>query len=506
MQLSDQQVRSLLDSAPDAMVIADHQGVIVFVNAQTERLFGYTREELIGNQVECLLPERLRGAHPGHRTHYVHAPRVRPMGINLDLYARRRDGSEFPVEISLSPLHTDEGLLVSSAIRDITDRKLILEQLKEARNEAEKANRAKSSFLATASHDLRQPLQTLILLNSVLQKTAGDPRAAAAVATQQEALTSMAALVNALLDISKLESGAVRPEIGDYSVQEIFQRLQASFGEEAKAKGLQLVVEKCDEVLRTDRNLLEQIIQNLVANAVRYTREGTIWLRCVPAQTFVRIEVADTGIGIPGNHKDAIFEEFYQLNREPGEKREGLGLGLAIVRRITQLLDLKIEVDSQVGVGSRFAVDVPKGVRTAQNERAESMPVEVQTKMACILLIDDDPSVSKATRLLLEIEGHEVWTAASLEQCLNVLNQQARIPDLIVSDFHLGGGATGIEVITRVRERFGQAIPAILVTGDTSSRMVDAVERSGACEVLSKPVVPMEFLERVGKVLRTNGS
>ncbi len=502
MALSDQQTHALLDSAPDAMVIADESGTIVFVNAQTETLFGYSRQELLGMPVEVLLPERFRAVHPSHRRAYTQAPRFRPMGSDLDLCARRRDGSEFPVEISLSPVPTENGVLVASTIRDITDRKRMIEQLRDARSEADKANRAKSAFLATASHDLRQPLQTLILLNSVLRKTATDPRAVGAAATQHEALTSLSELVNALLDISKLESGAIRPDVEDCSVRSIFRHLKASFDQQAQSKGLALIVEDCDDHVRTDRGLLEQIVQNLLANAIRYTREGMVRLRCLHEPTSVRIEVLDTGIGIAVDQQGAIFEEFRQLNRIPGEKHEGLGLGLAIVRRIALLLGHAITVDSTPGQGSCFAVTVPRGTRSTAAEPRKRAPVSNRAGNALIMLVDDDPTVARATQLFLELEGHQVWVASGLKETLALLDNTARIPDLIVSDFQLESDISGIEGISQIRALAGRSIPALLVTGDTSSGLIAAVEHSGHCELLTKPVVATELLQRIDRMLQ----
>jgi PAS domain S-box-containing protein len=504
MDLSDAQIRALLDSAPDAMVIADQDGSIVFVNAQTETLFGYARQELIGMPVEVLMPERFRDRHPAHRNSYAREPRLRPMGVdagvNLDLFARHRDGTEFPVEISLSPLQTVKGLLVSTAIRDITDRKRMLEELRAARAEADRANLAKSAFLATASHDLRQPMQTLMLLNNVLEKTAGEPLAQTAVATQHEALASMSELVNALLDISKLESGAIRPDIADCSVQAIFRRLRASFETQARSKGLEFLVDDCDDIVHTDRSLLEQIIQNLVANAIRYTREGMVRLRCLHEQAFVRIEVMDTGIGIPLDKQEAVFDEFYQVGRSPGEKREGLGLGLAIVRRMAKLLNHPIELRSEPGRGSCFAVTVPRGEGVSAAKQPTVAP-SPPASSGLIMLVDDDPAVSGATKMLLRVEGYEVMAASSLEETLELLENQQRVPDLIISDFHLRSDESGIDVIGRVRKIAGRSIPALLVTGDTSSVMSSAVEQNPDCEILSKPVVPVEFLDRVSQLL-----
>ena len=503
MPLADQYFRALLDSAPDAMVIVDRSGRIVVVNTQTEKLFGYRREDLLGQAVEILVPERFRNGHAGHRTSYFTAPRVRAMGAGLELFGRRADGTEFPVEISLSPLETDAGMLVSSAIRDISERKLAHRQLKDAREDAERANRAKSAFLAAASHDLRQPIQTLSLLNRVLERLTTDQRMLSVIANQREAIESMAELLNALLDVSKLESGAVRPDISDCSVQAIFRRLQAAFEAQAQAKGLALQVEDCDDVARSDPRLLEQMIQNLVANALRYTQHGKVTLRCAHLVDRIRIEVSDTGVGIPADQTEAIFQDFYQIERGPDDKRDGLGLGLAIVRRLSLLLGHAVEVQSTPGSGSCFAILVPRGRRAPMLAgRAHAQPAS-PANGALALLVDDDPAVSAATRTLLELEGYRVLIASDPDQAVAAVGSSVRAPDIVISDFHLGGGATGADTIRKVRELSQRVVPAVLVTGDTSAIMADAAERLPRCALLNKPVSPDALLSTLRSLLES---
>jgi len=300
--------RSALEAAPDAMIIIDGFGTIRYTNRQVSALFGYPHEEIIGLSIEHLLPERFRARHVGHRQQYTSNIRVRPMGAGLQFHGRRMDGTEFPVEISLSPIQDGDHMLVAAAIRDVTDGKRIQAELIAARESAEhareiadRANQGKSRFLATASHDLRQPLQTLSLLNGTLRRTVSDPDATEALSQQELAIGAMSRLLNALLDISKLESGAIKPEPTDFTVAEIFEELRSDFAAVAANKGLKLQIEHCTDCVHSDPSLVEQILRNLVSNAIKYTRQGWIQLRCLHEAALVRIEVLDTGVGIPAN-------------------------------------------------------------------------------------------------------------------------------------------------------------------------------------------------------------
>lgn len=499
MPLPADQLGAFLDAAPDAMVIADPAGLIVFVNAAAEALFGYARAALVGQPVEVLLPERFRNSHPAHRSAFLVAPRRRPMGNAVRLFARRRDGAEFPAEISLSPVHTERGTFVCSAIRDVTERTAMETRLIEASQEAERANRKKSAFLAAASHDLRQPLQTLALLHGALSReSAPESSATEMLAMQAASLRVMTDLLNSLLDISKLEAGVVKPDIADCSVATIFERLRAEFAALAQAKGLDLIVERSDAVVRSDPALLAQIIQNLIANAIRYTKAGWVQLRCLGDAASVRIQVLDTGIGIPASELQRIFEEFCQLPAETGQLREGLGLGLSIVRRMADLLGHQLVVESTVGAGSCFSVSVPRStVASHRSAPASSRAHQTNGARGSILVVDDDISVSKATAVLLRSEGYAVALASNSEQARSSLRGPHETPDLLVCDYHLGPSESGIDAIRAVRAALQRAVPAILVTGDTSREMSKAASEVGGCHLLSKPVDTDELLDLI---------
>src|SRR5262245_7957841 len=262
--LSSELVRSVLDSAPDAMIVIDSGGVILFANTQVSALFGFSAEEVVGSPVELLMPERFRQRHTGHRAGYSQKVRLRPMAMGLDLYGVRKDGTEFPVEISLSPIRQGDMLVVAAAIRDVSERKRAEQALEEARREAERANVAKSRFLATASHDLRQPLQTLGLLNGALRRMTRDEDSLELLREQDQAIDAMARLLNGLLDISKLESGAVKPQLTDFDIAPLFDELRRDFANLAANKGLRLSIDTPRGHVRSDAALVGQVLRNLL--------------------------------------------------------------------------------------------------------------------------------------------------------------------------------------------------------------------------------------------------
>ncbi|HYL00978.1 MAG TPA: ATP-binding protein [Steroidobacteraceae bacterium] len=526
--LTGELARSALDAAPDALIIVDADGVVRFANRQASVLFGYAREELVGKQLEQLIPERFRSRHAGHRRDYLTAPRLRPMGAGLTLFARRPDGREFPVEISLSPVGTDRPL-VAAAIRDVTERKRVEAELLAAREAAEKAraaadhardvadhlrdvadesrevadraNRAKSRFLATASHDLRQPLQTLALLNGALRRMVKDAEAAEVLAQQDQAVGTMSRLLNALLDISKLESGAVKPELRDFRVASVLEAISRDFRALAQSKGLELVVEPSEESLNSDPALVEQIVKNLVSNAVKYTHHGRVVVRCRREDATLRIEVLDTGVGIPAAQLAYIYDEFYQVGVPANSSRDGYGLGLSIVQRLVKLLGARLEAMSEVGKGSVFAVLLPLArsvTRVAEPAAARTPAPAASAAGARVLLVEDDASVRDATTMLLRVEGYRVTAVASLADALPAVAREP--PELLVADYHLRDGELGTEVITAVRGRVRPDLKAVLLTGDTSA-VIKEMHADPNLRILSKPVNAEELLRLLQALL-----
>jgi CheY-like chemotaxis protein len=366
------------------------------------------------------------------------------------------------------------------------------EDLKRAKEEAERANLAKTKFLAAASHDLRQPLQSLFFFTAALGGHVSSDRGGEMLGHLERGLGALKGLLDSLLDVSRLDAGLVTPAVEDFHVTEVLDLLSASYAPIAHEKGLSWQVHGCAATVRSDRTLLARMLRNLVENALRYTAAGEVAVECRTSANALMICVRDTGMGIPPDHMERIFEEFHQVGNPERDRAQGLGLGLAIVRRLSRLLRHPVEVHSNVDGGSEFSITVPLGRAAAIESAAPADPAVPSGRGRLALLVDDDAIVLMGLQLILAEWGYEVLTAGSADQAMERLEGEGRRPDIVVADYRLREGRVGTEAILRVRERYGTAIPGVILTGETGPECLHDAAAHGL-SVVHKPVTPRQL-------------
>jgi protein-histidine pros-kinase len=511
LRASEEQFRGLLESAPDAMVIVDAHGRITLVNRQTERLFGYRRQELVGQPIEVLVPERFHPRHLGHRDGYLAQPGVRPMGAGLQLYARRQDASEFPVEISLSPLATDRGTLVSAAVRDITARRQAEEALERAMLAAEQANQAKSEYLARMSHELRTPLNAILGFAQVLEMEGLRQDQRTGVAHILSGARHLLQLINEVLDIAAIEAGRLALSLEPIAVADALAEAVSLVRPLADQLGVVLVDRPVDRpqgggrYVLGDRQRLQQVLLNLLANAVKYNREGgSVRLACEPVPgERLRIKVTDTGPGIPPESVERLFVPFDRLGSEQTPV-EGTGLGLPLAKRLAEAMDGTVGLVSTVGQGSTFWVELPLTEDPSRRAERTGPLIELdrrgpdQPPLTVLYIEDNLSNLQLVEHVLGRRPGVTLITAMRPQLGLDLAAEHH--PDLVLLDLDLPD-LPGEEVLRRLRAGPSTAnVPVVVLSADARPSQITRLLDKGARRFLTKPLNIRELLELLDAV------
>ncbi|HEY0834883.1 MAG TPA: chemotaxis protein CheB [Azospirillum sp.] len=488
---------SIIDTVREPLLVLDEALAVVMANRAFHLTFSVTPDDTLGRSLYDVA-DRIFDV-PELRDELARIVREGATIETFDISGRPGFSGRRVMRLNARRLN-QPGRSVLLAMEDITDQIRARQTLAQAKTLAEQASVSKTRFLAAASHDLRQPVQAAVLLHHLLTVRSSDPASTKLLASLGGTLGTLHEMLDDLLNVSRLDAGAVTVDTHDFAVQTMFDRLNGEFAPLAGAAGLDFRCVGCTAVVRSDPKLLGRILQNLVANAVKYTARGRVLVGCRRAGAGLRIQVWDTGEGIPPEQLTAIFEEFHQIGNPAGDSRRGLGLGLAIVDRLAKLLGHPIEVRSRVGRGSVFEILVPlapTGATPVETEHEEPVFAAAEQR---VLVIDDDPAVLDAVGSFLREQGYVVSVATDRPSA--EAQFAAAPPQLIIADYRLQGFETGAEVIGRLNAGGGIAIPGVILTGDTSPDRIREASRSGHI-LLHKPVSPGELSAAVGRALAT---
>ncbi len=498
--------RLAVEASPAALLMVHQDGRILMANASVLTMFGYTDAELVGQRMEVLVPMRLRAGHLAHRNRFFETPTQRAMGAELDLLGVRKDGTEFPVKIGLSPVETAEGQAVICGVIDITDQKKTMEAMRQAKDAAESASRAKSSFLANMSHEIRTPMNGIIGMTRLLAQTELRSHQRDYLATVDESAHILLRLLNDILDFSKIEAGKLELECVDFRISECVAHASQMIVLRAAEKGLEIACRVAPEIpdhLRGDSGRVQQVLINLLGNAVKFTEAGEIFVNVnadsiTSEKVRLHISVSDTGIGIPADKVEQIFHPFEQADSSTTRRFGGTGLGLAISRQLVEMMHGRIWIDSEVGRGSTFHFTAEFGT-AADQHRQSPAEVELESLHDMPVLVVDDNFTNR--RILSELLQH--WhmqpvladSAAAARRVLQTAETSQHPIRLILLDHHMLG-KDGIQFAESLRVTHGQC-PIIMISSGSTPIDVDIAEKYGIGRFMTKPVIASELLNEV---------
>ena len=494
---------SIIATVKQPLVVLDEDLRVVSASASFFRVFDLNPEKSIGQPLGRLLQEApwahfLAAVNTGvaieNHEVQVNLPGLRPRTLLASA-------------CEIVGLSDRRKILVS--LDDVTDAKAKAEALAAAKEEAERANLGKSRFLAAASHDLRQPLQTISLLQGMLADEVSSPPASKLIKRLDNTVVAMSSLLDKILDINQLEAGVVRPKLSDFAINDLLHRLHSEFELHALNNGLLLRVVPCRLTVHSDPRLLEQILRNMISNATKYTSHGKVLLGCRRRGNRLSIQVWDTGTGIPESELSAIFKEFHQLENQASKRAKGLGLGLAIVQRLADLLEAPIQVHSRLGRGSAFAVEVPvvhalapvPALEPWGASKVDGIPRPSPGCSQAILIVEDDAEVRDTLKLLFDSRGFCAFAARDGHQALALAANCGTSLDLIVADYNLPD-LNGLEIIAKIEQASGRKIPAIMLTGDISAATLRDIAEQHHLH-LYKPVDAPNLMRHVTDILDT---
>jgi PAS domain S-box-containing protein len=506
---SDTKFQSFLESVPDAIIIVNKEGNIQYSNTQTEVLFGYEKSEIIGNKIELLMPSRFREAHQGHRQGYIANPKVRKMGDGMQLFAKHKNQTEFPVEISLSKLETDEGFLVCASIRDVTNQKRIEKELNEAIIKAENAVKSKQQFLSNMSHEIRTPMNAIIGFTKVILKTELTPKQKEYLSAIKMSGDTLIVLINDILDLAKVDAGKMVFEKTPFKLSLSISTMLHLFETKIQEKNLELIVKydpKIPEVLVGDAVRLHQIILNLVSNAVKFTSEGkiTVGVRKLTEDTenvTLEFSISDTGIGIETKKIDKIFENFQQAHSQTSRIFGGTGLGLAIVKQLVEAQGGSILVESEVDKGStfRFVLGFKKanGQTVLDNDITELVDNDI--KGVKVLVVEDVELNQLLMRTLLDDFGFECDIADNGKIAVEKLEKNKY--DIVLMDLQMPV-MNGFQATNYIRNTLKLSIPIIALTADVTTVDVEKCKAAGMNDYIAKPVDDRKLYSKIVGLIR----